>query len=96
MAHDFGDGWEHDVLVEAIALPTRGVELPICLTGKRACPPEDCGGPWSYAELLELLADPTLPDENELRVWASDVGDPEAFDPSETTAEMRSRPRHLY
>ena len=82
--------------MEGIALPARGAELPTCLTGRRACPPEDCGGPWSYAELLELLADPTLPDENELRVWASDVVDPEAFDPDQATAEMRSRRRHLH
>jgi len=54
--YDFGDGWEHDVLVEAISLPDRGTEYPVCLAGRRACPPEDCGGPWSYPDLLKALA----------------------------------------
>ncbi|MDZ4874555.1 MAG: hypothetical protein CLLPBCKN_003951 [Chroococcidiopsis cubana SAG 39.79] len=31
---------------------------PLCLTGKRACPPEDCGGVWGYAEFLEAIQDP--------------------------------------
>ena len=44
--YDFGDGWEHDVVVEPIEPARSDVMYPVCLTGKRACPPEDCGGPW--------------------------------------------------
>ncbi len=87
--YDFGDGWEHDVLLEAITLPGRGVEYPVCLAGRRACPPDDCGGPSGYADLLEILADPDHPDHEDLREWAPDY-DPAFFDIDETTEGMRT------
>jgi hypothetical protein len=49
--YDFGDGWEHDVHIEAITAVT-GPAVPIVLDGALACPPEDCGGPGGYADLL--------------------------------------------
>jgi hypothetical protein len=58
--YDFGDSWEHDVLVEK-TLPSDGVPHAVCLTGRRAGPPEDCGGVWGYAELCDILADPDHP-----------------------------------
>jgi hypothetical protein len=42
--YDFGDRWEHELLVEKILPRDEGKRYPVCLTGKRACPPEDCGG----------------------------------------------------
>jgi hypothetical protein len=52
---------------------------PRLVTGKHACPPEDCGGPWGYAELLATLADPKHPQHEEMLEWAGDL-DPEVFD----------------
>ena len=52
--YDFGDGWEHELRVEKI-LPAEGRLSPVCLKGARACPPEDCGGSWGYASLLEAF-----------------------------------------
>lgn len=88
--YDFGDGWEHDVVVEAVGPPEAGVEYPICLAGRRACPPEDCGGPWGYQELLQLLANPSLEDPDGRREWVGPDFDPVCFDPVEATAAMRS------
>jgi len=88
--HDFGDGWEHDILVEAVSLPQRGVEYPVCLAGRRACPPEDCGGPWSYSDLLEALANPDHLEHEELRGWAPPGFDPTHFDLEEANAAIRS------
>lgn len=88
--YDFGVGWEHDVLVEAIRLAQRGVEYPLCLAGRRACPPEDCGGPGGYADLLEVLANPDHPEYEHLRLWAGPDVDPARFDLEETNQAMRS------
>jgi hypothetical protein len=57
-SYDFGDGWEHLIVLEKRLNPEPGVQMPACLAGKGACPPEDCGGPWGYADLKEALADP--------------------------------------
>lgn len=92
--YDFGDGWKHDVVVEAIGPAEPGVEYPVCLKGRRACPPEDCGGPWGYEELLQLLADPDREDPDDRRGWVGPDFDPAHFDPEEATEEMRS-PRPL-
>ena len=79
--YDFGDNWEHEVLVEKIITPDPELRYPICLTGKRACPPEDCGGPPGYEDMLEVLADPANPEYQEILEWLGDaLFDPEAFD----------------
>ncbi len=78
--YDFGDSWEHELLLEKVLAPDPAVRYPICVTGKRACPPEDCGGIWGYAELLEALSSPNHPEHVSMREWAGDDFDPEAFD----------------
>jgi hypothetical protein len=62
--YDLGDGWTHDVEVLG-----PGGAAPGCLDGYGACPPEDCGGPGGYAQLLDTLADPAHPDHAEMRRW---------------------------
>ncbi len=52
--YDFGDGWVHDITVESIDKEAE-LDHPVCLAGKGACPPEDCGGPWGYEELKEEM-----------------------------------------
>ncbi len=78
--YDFGDSWEHDVLLEKILPVEPGVFYPRCLKGKRECPPEDCGGVWGYAELLEALTDADHPEREEYLEWLGDEFDPEEFD----------------
>lgn len=77
--YDFGDGWEHEIVVEKI-MPAAGENcLPVCLKGSRACPPEDIGGIWGYADFLEALHDPTHPDHEGMLEWIGGQFDPEAF-----------------
>jgi hypothetical protein len=56
--YDFGDGWTHDLTVEKVLAPEPGVLYPRCASERRACPPEDVGGPWGYDGFLEVMGDP--------------------------------------
>ena len=50
--YDFGDGWQHELLLEEMLTGDDSFR-PTCVAGKGNCPPEDCGGPNGYAELLQ-------------------------------------------
>ena len=78
--YDFGDSWNHVVEVVSIGPPDQGVKYPVCLAGGRACPPEDCGGPWGYENFLEAIQDPDHEEHEELLEWAGGEFDPERFD----------------
>jgi len=86
--YDFGDGWQHEILVEKIQPAEAGVPYPSCLSGKRACPPEDCGGIWGYADLLEIINDPEHEEYEERIEWLGDGFDPEAFDVNEVNGAL--------
>lgn len=86
--YDFGDGWEHDIVLEATLPAEANVEYPRCVTGKLACPPEDCGGVWSYYDLLEALSDPEHERHEDLLEWVG-AFNPTHFDPTETTDQMQ-------
>lgn len=90
--YDFGDDWEHDILVEAVTPAEPGAAYPRCLTGSRACPPEDCGGIWGYEELVEILGDPEHDEHDERLEWlgldSADQFDPAAFDPAEVNSDL--------
>lgn len=78
--YDFGDGWEHTILVEKILPADPAVHYPLCVAGKRACPPEDVGGVWGYEEFLEIIADPNAGEHDEMLEWIGGEFDPEEFD----------------
>jgi hypothetical protein len=85
--YDFGDGWEHDILIEKILSPLDRImppnakqTFPMCLKGKRACPPEDVGGIWGYGTFLEAIQNPEHPEHSMYLEWSGGDFDPEAFD----------------
>ena len=86
--YDFGDGWRHEVVFEGFPPVDPKAKYPQCVEGQRACPPEDCGGPWGYADYLAAIADPQHERHDELLEWRGPF-DPEAFDAKEATKEMR-------
>jgi hypothetical protein len=77
--YDFGDGWTHSVVLEDIVSVEPETKYPRLVDGARSCPPEDCGGPYGYADLLETLAKPRHKEHRHMREWAGKDFNPEAF-----------------
>lgn len=84
--YDFGDSWQHEILLEGLLLKEKRVKYPRCLAGERACPPEDCGSIPGYYDMLEILGDPLDDQHDDMVAWLKGhVGnyypyDPDAFD----------------
>lgn len=84
--YDFGDGWQHLIVLEELVKPSPGKKYPRCTAGERAGPPDDCGGPGGYELLLKTLANPKSRKYASSHAWASSQKggrgkfDPEAFD----------------
>lgn len=94
--YDFGDGWEHDVVPKTIETADPDTEYPGCAEGRRACPPEDCGGPAGYEDFLQALSDPTHQWHAEVTEWLGGTEfNPSAFDAAEATEIMRLPPEPL-
>lgn len=89
--YDFGDGWKHTIMLEKILDPVPGEKYPVCLDGARSCPPEDCGGPGGYADLLKTLANPNDPEHETMKEWVGPYFDPEEFDIPMVNSIMRRR-----
>jgi hypothetical protein len=87
--YDFGDSWDHTLLVEKILPPQEGVRSPLCLKGKRACPPEDVGGVWGYENFLEAIRNPDHDEHEEYLTWIGGKFDPEAFELEEVNTRLR-------
>jgi hypothetical protein len=77
--YDFGDSWEHTILIEAILPIEKGAVYPRCIEGKRACPPEDVGGVWGYEDFQKVIADPQDPEYEQMMEWLGVKFDPERF-----------------
>jgi hypothetical protein len=78
--YDFGDDWLHKVAVEKVLPADPKVRYPVCIGGKRACPPEDCGGVWGYEQLRAAISDPNHPQHEEMLEWVGGAFDPEDCD----------------
>jgi len=87
--YDFGDGWQHELLLEEVLLGDETFQQA-CVAGKRRCPPEDCGGPQGFAELLQALRDANHPSHDEACEWLGDFV-PESFSADEINRRLRRR-----
>jgi len=87
--YDFGDSWLHTLLVEKVLEPEPGQQVPACIKGKRACPPEDVGGVWGYEGFLEAIGDPDHSEHEDYLEWIGGEFDPGEFDLAETNEILR-------
>lgn len=78
--YDFGDNWQHEILIEWIQPAEEGAHYPSCLEGAGACPPEDVGGVSGYDHFLEAMADPKHPEHQDYRAWIGGDFIPPKFD----------------
>jgi len=87
--YDYGDDWTHTILLEKILPREEGKVYPICVTGKRAGPPEDVGGVWGYAGFLKAIADPKHEGHDEYLEWIGGSFDPEEFFVDDVNDELK-------
>jgi len=88
--YDFGDDWQHVLVIEKILSPQENIHCPLCLAGARACPPEDVGGVPGYENFLEAMRDPRHPEHQEFLDWIGGTFDPEEFGVDQVNQKLRS------
>ena len=87
--YDFGDSWEHTLLVEKILPAQDSLQYPMCLKGKRAGPPEDVGGVWGYENFLKAIRNPDHDEHEDYLTWIGTEFGPEVFDPHKVNERLR-------
>jgi hypothetical protein len=87
--YDFGDSWEHDVVVEDRTGTRLGLKFAVCLDGQNACPPEDCGGVSGYRSMLQALGDPDDDEHDSYLAWVGGPFDPAYFELAEANAALQ-------
>jgi len=94
--YDFGDSWEHDIILEKIKDSGLKKIISTCLTGKNNCPPEDCGGIWEYSDMLEILKHPNNERYEEYVEWLGEEFDPKYFDKNKINEMLRNDSKIIY
>ncbi len=86
--YDPEDKWRHRITIEEIVPRNKLMEYPVCIGGENACPPEECGGPTGYADLLACMDDPTAEDHENVMEWLGGFFDPSGFDANYVNQEL--------
>ena len=88
--YDFGDDWQHVLVIEKILSPQENIHCPLCLAGARACPPEGVGGISGYENFLQAIGDSKQPEHEELLAWVGGAFDPEELDVDQINQKLRN------
>lgn len=92
--YDFGDGWEHDIVVEKILKPDPTLVYPACTAGKLQGPPEDCGGIGGYYSLIEAIRDPKHEEHEGMLEWVGGQFNPDDFSIDDANRRLAPFRRH--
>lgn len=92
--YDFGDYWQHDLVLESVLLPSPDSLYPRCVAGERSCPPEDIGGTGGYEDYLQAMADPEHEQHEDMMAWRGPF-DPEAFSTEEINRQLEKKFRSV-
>jgi hypothetical protein len=92
-AYDFGDSWEHSIVLEKRLAVDPNATYPLCIDGELACPPEDCGGIPGFYDLLDALDDPNHERHEEISDWIGDEFDPQAFSADSVNRQLTPKRR---
>ena|SRR5688572_9540572 len=88
--YDFGDCWEHRVIVEPETRTEAGARFaPLCLAGEHAAPPEEVGGARGYKLLRHILANPEHDRFEEMLEWIGGIWDAKGFDLNQVNRALR-------
>ena len=87
--YDFGDSWEHEVVIEELTWSSLGLKYGVCLDGANACPPDDVGGTWGYGEFLSAITDPSHEQHESYLEWIGEPFDPTRFDLGDVNAVLQ-------
>jgi hypothetical protein len=89
--YDFGDHWEHLILIEKVLPIDAHITYPICTAGALRCPPEDCGGIPGFYHMLAILEDKKHPEHADMLEWIGEDFDAEDFDINLVNAKLKAR-----
>lgn len=89
--YDFGDGWEHEIILEKIFEDDDINQIPRCIGGERHCPPEDCGGISGYEDLLKIISNPKNEEYKEMLVWLGGKFNPEDYDMKKINQKLKKK-----
>jgi len=89
--YDFGDGWEHSIILEKIIPSNSQIQVPKCIEGERNCPPEGCGGIHGYEIMLEVLKQPDHEEYESYIEWMGGVYDPEYFNKDKVNKLLKTK-----
>lgn len=87
--YDFGDSWQHEIIVERTEKVRSPLKFAVCLDGENACPPEDCGGVLGYSNLLEILTDSSDEEYKRYRTWVGKNFNPVLFNLAQTNVMLQ-------
>jgi hypothetical protein len=93
--YDFGDGWNHQILVEKFLSRDNKIKYPVCTAGKLNCPPEDCGGIGGFYGLLDIISNKRHPNYNEMAEWLGGDYDPDYFNIEKINKNLRILDQYL-